>query len=143
MPEILLGHFCIIFLLQNFINFNKVIYISKFKSLRQMVITKEVIEEVKDRLVKVYNPVQIYLFGSYAWGTPNENSDLDLLIVVENSDEKKRHKRGKSGYESLWGLDISKDLLVYTKDELNKLAEGPNPFISKILKNGKLIYVNN
>ncbi len=103
-------------------------------------ITKEIIEEVKDRLIKVYNPLEIYLFGSYAWGTPNEDSDLDLLIVVENSDENKRHKRGKSGYESLWGLDLSKDLLVYTKSELNKLAEDPNSFISKILKNGKLIY---
>ncbi len=39
-------------------------------------------EDVKNRLVRAYNPLTIYLFGSYAWGTPTEDSDLDLVIVV-------------------------------------------------------------
>lgn len=103
-------------------------------------ITPEVINEVKNRLVQVYNPLEIYLFGSYAWGTPHEDSDLDLLIVVEDSDEK-RHKRGKPGFEALWGLCISKDLLVYTKSELDKQASDTTSFVSKILKDGKVLYV--
>ena len=55
-------------------------------------ISPEMIEEVKNRLVSTYNPEKIYLFGSYAWGTPDEESDLDLLVVVKTSDEKS-HKR--------------------------------------------------
>ena len=51
-------------------------------------ISKEVLEEVKNRLVQAYNPVAIYLFGSYAWGVPTEDSDLDLLVVVDESEEK-------------------------------------------------------
>ncbi len=43
-------------------------------------IEKKVIDEVKNRLVNTYNPIAIYLFGSYAWGIPTEDSDLDLLI---------------------------------------------------------------
>jgi len=42
-------------------------------------ISQETIEEVKNRLVKTYDPISIYLFGSYAWGHPTEDSDLDLL----------------------------------------------------------------
>ena len=49
----------------------------------EIMITNEVIEEVKNRLVKTYDPLAIYLFGSYAWGTPTEESDLDLVIIVD------------------------------------------------------------
>ena len=44
-------------------------------------ITPEIIEEVKKRLIAVYKPEAIYLFGSYAWGAPTEGSDLDLLVI--------------------------------------------------------------
>jgi predicted nucleotidyltransferase len=104
------------------------------------VITQETIEEVKNRLVKVYDPLKIYLFGSYAWGTPHEDSDLDILIVIEKSDER-RHLRGKAGYMAMWGLCISKDLMVYTKDEFDAKAADPTSFISKIIKDGKELYV--
>jgi hypothetical protein len=39
------------------------------------VISQTVIEEVKRRLIEVYDPAKIYLFGSYAWGVPHEESD--------------------------------------------------------------------
>lgn len=102
-------------------------------------IAPQTIEEVKNRLIKVYDPLEVYLFGSYAWGTPTEDSDLDILIVVKESLEK-RHKRGKPGYEALWGLCIAKDLMVYTKEELAEKASDPTSFVSKIIKDGKLLY---
>ena len=49
-------------------------------------------EEVKKRLINVYDPIAIYIFGSYAWGTPTEDSDLDLLVVVRDSIEKPQKK---------------------------------------------------
>jgi len=104
-----------------------------------IVIPRNTIEEVKNRLIKVYNPLEIYLFGSYAWGVPTEDSDLDLLIVIEASDEK-RHKRGKPGFEALWGLCISKDLMVYTRSEVEKLSADPTSLVYKILKQGRLLY---
>ena len=51
-------------------------------------IKDKIIDEVVCRLVDVYHPVEIYLFGSYAWGKPTEESDLDLLVVIENSEKK-------------------------------------------------------
>ena len=79
-------------------------------------ITKMVIDEVKKRLIKTYKPVKIYLFGSYAWGNPSEESDLDVLVIVEKSDEK-NYKRPIPGLLALFGLMISKDLLVLTLEE--------------------------
>jgi uncharacterized protein len=102
-------------------------------------ISPDVIEEIKNRLIKVYNPLQIYLFGSYAWGTPDEDSDLDFLVIIENSDEP-RHRRGTPGYEALWGLDISKDLMIYTQEEVTIKMKDTTSFIHKILQKGKLLY---
>jgi len=48
-------------------------------------------ETIKTRLNKAYNPISLYIFGSYAWGTPTKDSDLDLLLVVESSDKKPYH----------------------------------------------------
>jgi len=50
----------------------------------------EIIEKVKNKLVTTYSPLEIYFFGSYAYGTPDEESDLDLLIVVSEA-ESDRH----------------------------------------------------
>ena len=102
-------------------------------------IKKDVIEEVKKRLVKVYDPLEIYVFGSYAWGKPTEDSDLDLCVVVEDSIES-RYKRPISGYDVLFGLKIPKDIVVYTKEEFEKYSGDISNFTYKIRKAGKKIY---
>jgi predicted nucleotidyltransferase len=102
-------------------------------------LSKEIINDVKDRLVKTYNPLAIYLFGSYAWGKPTEESDLDLLIVVEQSDEK-TYTRPLPGYDALFGMGISKDLLVYTKDEFERYSSDKTSLCHKIKKDGEIIY---
>ena len=107
--------------------------------IRILMITPETIKEVKNRLVKVYNPLAIYLFGSYAWGNPDEDSDLDLLIVIETSSEKS-YKRSISGHSALFGMGISKDIIVYTKEEFNKRSKEITTLAYKIKNNGELIY---
>lgn len=102
-------------------------------------ISKDVIEEVKNRLIKAYNPVAIYLFGSYAWGIPTEDSDLDLLVVIDTSN-KKSYDRPRAGQRALFGLNISKDIIVYTKDEFEKNSKEITTLCYKIKNDGKLIY---
>ena len=102
-------------------------------------ISNETIEEVKNRLVKTYNPIAIYLFGSYAWGTPTEDSDLDLLVIIRTSDDKS-HRRSILGRRALWELDISKDIIVYTQDEFNARISDPTSLPYKIKNKGKVLY---
>lgn len=102
-------------------------------------ISKDLVEIVKSRLVETYNPLEIYLFGSYAWGTPTEESDLDLLIVIEKTDEKS-YKRPVAGYRNLRDLDISKDIIVYTKEEFERAASNISTLGYKVKNQGELIY---
>lgn len=102
-------------------------------------INNETIEEVKKRLIKAYNPVAIYLFGSYAWGSPTEDSDLDLLIVIDKSNEKS-YKRAMPAYDALFGMGISKDIIVYTKEEFEKISSNITTLGYKIKNEGELLY---
>ena len=47
---------------------------------------EQTLNEIVRRLVADYKPEKIILFGSYAYGEPNEDSDLDMLIVKETPD---------------------------------------------------------
>ena len=102
-------------------------------------VAADIIETAKNRLVKVYAPREIYLFGSFAWGKPDEQSDLDLLVVVNESDEKP-YKRAIKGIESLRGLKIAKDIIVYTKEEFEKLCGDISTLCYKIRKEGIKLY---
>ena len=104
-------------------------------------INQDEMSVIVERLVDVYHPLRIYLFGSYAWGTPTEDSDYDLCVVIEASDELKRH-RSRIGRDAL--LDIMRhrgiDLIVYTKNEFDRAASHPSTLASPINLKGVLLY---
>jgi predicted nucleotidyltransferase len=102
-------------------------------------VDKKIIEEVKKRLIKAYNPLEIYVFGSYAWGCPDEESDLDLLIVIERY-EKDRHATLVEGHKALVDVDVSKDILVYSKDEFERFSNDVTRLCYKIKHKGRKIY---
>jgi uncharacterized protein len=102
-------------------------------------ITKKIIAEIKKKLVETYNPIEIYLFGSYAWGTPHKNSDLDILIVVQNSREKS-YKRSIKGSKAIIDFMVPNDIIVYTKKEFENKSKDVSTLCYKISKEGKIIY---
>ncbi len=102
-------------------------------------IGREMVNKVVKRLVKTYHPLKIYLFGSYAWGTPTDDSDLDLLIVVDHTDQN-TYQRAVAGHHALWGLEVPKDLLVYTEKEFEKEAQDVTTLCHKVTKDGIKVY---
>ena len=104
-----------------------------------MVDIKKIQSEIVERL-KSLQPERIILFGSYANGTQDKNSDLDLL-VVKNTDLPKR-KRSPKLYRLLRDYIFSKDILVYTQNEIDEWKNFPQAFISTIIRQGKVLYEN-
>ena len=102
-------------------------------------IPQSTIDEAIRRLVKIYNPLVMYLYGDYAWGTPNEESSYDILIVIESSNERVI-KRGYAGFDALWGLEIPQNLVVVTKEEFDKFANDPKSDTYEIKTQGKVLY---
>lgn len=102
-------------------------------------LSPDLLDEVSRRLVAEFQPEQIWLFGSYAWGQPDEDSDLDLLVVVRSSDETPV-RRAQRAHRCLRGLAVAKDVLVKTRAELERFRYVRSSLEAEILERGRLIY---
>ncbi|MFA5815736.1 MAG: nucleotidyltransferase domain-containing protein [Bacteroidales bacterium] len=101
-------------------------------------IDKTKINEIVLRIANSFNPEQIILFGSYAKGTPNKDSDLDLLIIQDT--DLPRHKRGLDIRISLIGTKVPMDILVYTKSEFENEKNEKYSFLNSAIKTSKILY---
>lgn len=99
----------------------------------------QTIDTLKDILVKTYHPSAIYLYGSHAWGKANEESDLDVLVVVDQSKEKP-YRRSVRGVRALRGLKINEDIIVHTKQEFEELSQDVSTLCHKIKREGTILY---
>ena len=98
------------------------------------------IEEAKERLVTEFNPEKIYIFGSYAWGNPTEESDLDIMVVVKKCNDKLLEMR--RGIKSLRGIGFPKDIIVEGEEEFIHNSTDINKIENEIYNRGYLIYEN-
>ena len=101
-------------------------------------IAQKQIDEVVKRIVDNYNPEKVILFGSYAYGSPGRDSDLDLLIVKDS--DIPRYKRGRGVRKYLSGMKIAIDLIVYTNEEIRKWKNVKTAFITGVMEKGKVLY---
>ena len=102
-------------------------------------ISKSEIQDAVKRLADTYQPLKIYLFGSYAWGKPHEESDLDFMLVVPENVEPNFELRRK-GNRALAGIGFSVDFLFNSPTSFNNRAEHPSSLEFKIKNEGKIVY---
>ena len=100
------------------------------------------IDSLKTLLVNRYQPEKIILFGSFAWGKPNRDSDIDLLIIKQVN--KPRPYREQEVYKILVKNFATRrmpvDIIVHTPDEIKKSESLGDPFVKEIMTRGKVIY---
>jgi len=99
----------------------------------------EKLTEIVRRLRDAFSPVAIYFFGSYAYGTPQPHSDIDLLVVVEDS-QFSPYQRDGQAYRALRGIGVPKDVVVYTRAEFEQRSALPVSFERTVKAKGKLLY---
>jgi predicted nucleotidyltransferase len=92
------------------------------------------------------SPEKIILFGSYAYGVPDEESDIDIIVITRD-EYMPETNREKMQIHHLYNPLIKKfrkympiDLIVYTKTMFVKLQETGNYFSQEINQNGKVLY---
>jgi predicted nucleotidyltransferase len=88
------------------------------------------------KLGERFHPDQIILFGSYAYGEPHADSDVDLLVIMPAASEVNQSIRMTLAFEPPFALD----LIVRTPAKLQRrLAEGSS-FLQQIVRGGKVVY---
>jgi len=93
---------------------------------------------IVQRLLATGQPQKIILFGSRARGQATSDSDYDLL-VIENSDQP-RYRRAAPYRRALKDLETSKDIVVWTPNEIMEWRNVPNAFITTALREGVVLY---
>jgi predicted nucleotidyltransferase len=98
----------------------------------------ETLPEAVRRIVEALHPEKIILFGSYAYGRPTPDSDVDLLVVMETSAPDK--ERYLAVCRLLRPRLFPVDILVKTPQEIERALAKGNLFIKEILSKGKVLY---
>ena len=98
------------------------------------------IQTIVDRIVKEYSPEEIILFGSYAYGQPDDDSDLDLFIIKKTEDPPL--ERRISLRRLLWDDQrrLPLEILILTPEEVNERLRFQDQFIQEIIHRGKVLY---
>jgi predicted nucleotidyltransferase len=98
----------------------------------------EVLPAVVDRIVEALDPEKIILFGSYAYGEPTPDSDVDLLVIMET--EASPTERYVTVSLLLWPRQFPVDIIVKRPDEIRRAFETGDFFIREIVTKGKILY---
>ena len=102
-------------------------------------IPPDVLDQAVERLKAEFQPDAIYLFGSHAWGTPHEDSDVDLMVIVRQSGER-AVRRMQRAHRCLRGLRLSKDVFVQTREEFDRYKDLQASLQHQILARGRKLY---
>ena len=100
-------------------------------------VTTEAIKNFGDLIAERFSPEKIILFGSYAYGNPTNDSDVDLLVIMPH--EGSTREAAVSVKNSLPRL-FPIDLLVRSQEELTRRLARNDFFIQEILDRGTILY---
>lgn len=101
---------------------------------------RKIIIEMVEKIKQEYQPEKIILFGSYACGVPDRDSDIDLLIIKKTHDRPIDRRVSVARIVSDPKRLIPVEPIVLTPKEVNDRLKIGDQFIKEILKKGKVLY---
>ena len=109
------------------------------KNKHMKTLDENLLETATQGLVAEFQPEQVWLYGSHAWGNPHDDSDVDLLVVLRDSDETPI-RRAQRAHRCLRGLRMPKDVLVETRQEVDRVKGLKTSLENIILSRGRRLY---
>jgi uncharacterized protein len=91
------------------------------------------------RLVELYEPMAVYLFGSVARQEFGSDSDIDLLLVVPDDADPER-KASKMALDEIWQLGKAVDVVIWTRSGFDQRRHLPASLPATVLREGVLLY---
>ncbi len=105
-------------------------------------VTEDLLQQAVRTIREEVDPEMIILFGSHARGDARPDSDLDLLVVESEAFGKERSQRLEAVrlYRALRGLGVPKDILVFTRAEVEYWRDSLNHVVARALREGRVLY---
>ncbi|MDE0088884.1 MAG: nucleotidyltransferase domain-containing protein [Candidatus Poribacteria bacterium] len=101
-------------------------------------VSRKDIQATCDDIVREFAPLQVILFGSYAYGTPSEYSDVDLLVVMPV--EKSETRQQASEIRKRIPRRFSMDLIVRSPEEIAYRITHNDWFLLEVTEKGEVLY---
>lgn len=100
------------------------------------------LQQMVETIVREVSPETIILFGSRARGDARLDSDVDLLVVESEpfSPQRSRRKEAARLYMALRGLAVSKDILLYSRDEFDHWKSSLNHVVGRAYREGRVLH---
>ena len=102
-------------------------------------VVKDIVQAMVERIVAEFRPRRVYLFGSCAWGDPSPDSDIDLMILVDDLCESPT-RMARRAYRKLRGLSYPTDILFRTTESFDGRAADPGTLEHEIVERGELLH---
>lgn len=99
-----------------------------------------IVQQLLQKLVQTYQPQQVILYGSLAYGHPGEHSDIDLLIIKETDETPLERRVNVRRLVADPARRVPFSPLVLTPTELAQRLRLGDPFYQEILARGKVLY---
>lgn len=100
-------------------------------------ISQERIRDISDEIVRRFAPERVILFGSYAYGSPDEGSDVDLLVVLP-FEGKAYRKSAEIATAVHAGFPL--DILARRPDDVERRFRDADPLIREAVGRGHVLY---
>lgn len=105
-------------------------------------VTNTVIQQLVER-IKQFDPEKIILFGSYAYGNPSDDSDVDLFVVKNVKSEDVRELRlNIRGHlrDIIYNQKVPVDLLLDSQEHINERIKLGDSIYEEIMIKGRTLY---
>ncbi len=105
-------------------------------------VTEELLHEMASVVAQEVHPEAIILFGSHATGSARPDSDVDLLVIETAPFGPARDRRKEMArlWRALAGFAIAKDILVYSREEVDRWRSARNHVIARALREGRFLH---
>jgi predicted nucleotidyltransferase len=101
-------------------------------------VTEALVKEITRKIVERFDPEKVVLFGSRSTGTARNDSDVDLLVIMDTDESS--IQRAIEVKKACRPRFVSMDVLVKTPEEVETTLERGSFFLSEILEQGKVLY---
>ncbi|MDI6752714.1 MAG: nucleotidyltransferase domain-containing protein [bacterium] len=101
---------------------------------------QQLIAEMVEKIVSSYKPSKIFLFGSYAYGNPDRDSDIDMFIIKDTQERPIDRWVNVCQVVSDRKRRIPFEPIVITPKELEERIRIGDQFIGEILTKGEVLY---
>jgi len=110
--------------------------------MKQVEVTEALLQQMVEVIVDEVDPEQVILFGSHARGDASADSDVDLVIVESDPFDESRDRRSEAVrlWRALAHFAVSKDILVYSRDEVEYWRDSINNVLARALREGRVLY---